>query len=578
MTGPSNSNQPEAFDPATFQPERYGDYELIRPLASGGMAEIFLARKIGVRGFTKLVVVKRIRREMVNQNMVGMFLDEAHVAAKLDHPHIVAISDLGEAEGTYFIAMEYLRGQTLRQLHTRLLERSKMLPAQLWVHLLDQSLDGLHYAHELRNDAGQLVGLVHRDFTPSNIMITYTGNVKLIDFGVAHVTEPTNHQTMVGAIKGKIAYLSPEQCLGKPVDRRTDIFAAGAVLWEMLSGRQLFTGPTDPAIIVSVIQGEIPSPGMPGFPVDPELEAIIRKCLDRDLGRRYQTVAELREDLRRFLRRVEKVDTSDVSAIMAEMFADERASDEKALREMSNSGPISSSGTGSVSRSQSSSVAKAAQEAAAPPRSNNRMVGILVGMAAVFALSAAAWRFWLSKPEPPPKIAIVPASGTTQANNPPPNTQANNPPPNTQANNPPPNTQANNPPPNTQANNNPPPNTQANNPPPNTQANNPPPNTQANNNPPPNTQANNPPGDGKSTAPGTSSSHTTGGYGTIDFDTRPYTSVYLGHKKLGDTPMLDVRVPAGTLTLTLTNDEAGIHETYTLTVPRDGHVVKKLKF
>ena len=579
-TGPSNTRQLDV-DPTV--PERYGDYELIRPIASGGMAEIFLARKLGVRGFQKLVVVKRIRRELINQNMVGMFLDEAHVAAKLDHPHLVLIHDLGEADGTYFIAMEYLKGQSLRQLHTRLIELNKVVPPHFWVQLLDYALDGLHFAHELRNDAGELVGLVHRDFTPSNIMITYNGVVKLIDFGVAHVTEPSNHETQVGAIKGKVAYLSPEQCLGKRVDRRTDIFAAGAVLWEMLSGRQLFTGPSDPSIIVSIVQGEIPPAGPEGQPVEPFLQDILNKALSRDLNARYQTVAEMREDIRQYLRLKEKVDASDIGAVMMQIFDTERAVDERLIRDSaSGSGPVrggSRSGSQSgVSRSGSASSSAAAGQvraAVAAPAGHARVVRIAIGAAATFALSAAVWRFYPSKPAPVPTPMVETAGaqphGATPAGNTP--TAANTPTGTapTAANTPTGNTPTGTAPGGTAPTGATPTGaapTAANTPTGATPTGA----TQSGVAVAPTGASTTPTKERKSSSPDGSQ-----GYGTLDFDTRPYTSVYLGRKKLGDTPMLGVRVPAGTLNLTLINDEAGIHETFTVTVPKDGHAFKKLK-
>src|SRR5678815_1063774 len=146
---------------APSEGERYGDYEVIKPLASGGMADIFLARKLGVQGFQKLVVIKRIRRELVkDDHLIDMFIDEAHVAAKLDHPNVVVISDLGEVEDSYFMAMEYLRGQTLRTVQKKIEDGNKMLPPQFWARLMEFALDGLHYAHELRGDDGKVMGLV----------------------------------------------------------------------------------------------------------------------------------------------------------------------------------------------------------------------------------------------------------------------------------------------------------------------------------------------------------------------------------------------------------------------------------
>ncbi|HZS38477.1 MAG TPA: serine/threonine-protein kinase, partial [Polyangia bacterium] len=356
---------------------------MIKPLASGGMADIFLARKLGVQGFQKLVVVKRIRRELVRDNhLIDMFIDEAHLAAKLDHPNVVVITDLGEVDDSYFMAMEYLRGQTLRSLQTKIVDQGKMLPPAFWCRIMEYALDGLHYAHELRGDDGKLLNLVHRDFTPSNIMITYKGTVKVIDFGVAHVEEPKLHETKIGSIKGKVSYLSPEQCLGKPLDRRSDVFAAGIVLWELLSRRRLFDAPAETAIIVAVMHEPIPAPGWPGQELDAELIEIVMKALDRDVNRRYQSAAEMREALRDYLRRqAHKLDASDISEVMCQLFAEERAADEAMVatrdasksnqlprRESSKSGP-SQSRSGSVSRSGSASSQVSAPVVVATPKS-----------------------------------------------------------------------------------------------------------------------------------------------------------------------------------------------------------------
>jgi eukaryotic-like serine/threonine-protein kinase len=542
--------------------ERYGDYEVIKPLASGGMADIFLARKFGVQGFQKLVVIKRIRRELVkDEQLIHMFIDEAHVAAKLDHPNVVVISDLGEIDDSYFMAMEYLRGQTLRHLQKRITDLGKMLPPSFWVRIMEYALDGLHYAHELRSDDGSLMGLVHRDFTPSNIMITYTGTVKVIDFGVAHVEAPTRHETKVGTIKGKIAYMSPEQCRGTTVvDRRTDVFAAGIVLWELLSRRQLFNGPSDTAILVEILQGEIPPPGWQGQPVDYELSNIVMKALQRDVNTRFQTAAEMRDALRDYLRRRgEKVDASDISEVMKQLFDAERMADER----MANSGRIETgsrsnpnrrpqdSSVSGVSRAGSKSVSKStagsargqkletAMVQAAAPKSRAGLVLVallVVGGGAGFGI----WQYLKSQQAQMAALQheqeMLQQQQQQQYQHPPNIPRPENPPPKPEEKKPEETAK---------------------------------PEEKVAENP----TEKSPHHTTKNTAP----SEQTGGSGSLDFDTRPYTSVFIGKKKIGDTPILGAKVPAGKLTLTLINDEAGIHETFTVTVPKDGHVFKKLK-
>ncbi len=527
--------QNQAAGPPPAEGERYGDYEVIKPLTSGGMADIFLARKLGAQGFNKLVVVKRIRRDLVkDDHLVDMFIDEAHVAARLDHPNVVVISDLGEVDDSYFMAMEYLRGQTLRALEKKLIERGKSVPPHFWARVMEYALDGLHYAHELRGDNGALMGLVHRDFTPSNIMITYTGTVKVIDFGVAHVEAPTRHETKIGTIKGKIAYMSPEQCRATaPVDRQTDVFAAGIVLWELLSHRQLFDGPTDTAIIVEILLGQIPPPGGPSEPIDLGLQDIVMKALQRDQAKRYMSAADMRDDLREYLRAKEqKVDATDIGKVMSQLFAEERAADDALT---SGSGRVE---TGSRSNpgqrhSSSSRSGRGSQPSATPVTVQRpaRRGLIIAGTAALVLLAGfGVWRFTRPVPvvvPPPVQVAVVVPPPVAPVEVKP--AVVEKPPVTPEVAVKPVDT--------------------------------------------PPTLKPRPPKN-----PTTSAEVSTGGYGILDFDTRPYTEVFIGKKKMGDTPMLGVRVPAGKVTLTLVNEDAGIHETYTLTIPKDGHVFKKLKF
>jgi eukaryotic-like serine/threonine-protein kinase len=550
----SENNADAVVNEGPASGEQYGDYEVIKALASGGMADIFLARKLGVQGFAKLVVIKRIRRELVkDEHLIDMFIDEAHVAAKLDHPNVVVVSDLGEIDDSYFMAMEYLRGQTMRTLQQKLNDAGKMLPPKFWARVLEYALDGLHYAHELRGDDGQLMGLVHRDFTPSNIMITYSGTVKVIDFGVAHVEAPTRHETRVGTIKGKIAYLAPEQCMAQPVDRRADVFAAGIVLWELLSRRKLFDGPSDTANIVAIMTEPIPRPGWGGQPVDPELERIVMKALQREPAHRFQTAAEMREALREYLRREShKLDASDIAEVMCELFAEERVADEKlATRDPTKGTPLPRDRAGSrhgsksgVSRSGSrsnGSVGSAAGQQIPLQTSRSKVVPLAaVGILLAGGIGFGVWKFTQKPPvvEPAaqPQMAFAHPPTIPPKQDPPPPKEDPLPPP--------------------------------------TKADPPPVEHVAANEKPLEKPTYKPP---KHTAPAEPSQQLTGGSGMLDFDTRPYTQVFIGKKKLGDTPLLGVKVPAGKITLTLVNEEAGIRESYTVTVPKDGHVFKKLK-
>jgi serine/threonine-protein kinase len=551
--------------------ERYGDYEVIKPLASGGMADIFLARKLGVQGFQKLVVVKRIRRELVkDDHLIDMFIDEAHVAAKLDHPNVVVVTDLGEVDDSYFMAMEYQRGQTLRHLQKRITDLGKMLPPSFWVRIMEYALDGLHYAHELRSDDGSLMGLVHRDFTPSNIMITYTGTVKVIDFGVAHVEAPTRHETKVGTIKGKIAYMSPEQCRGTTVvDRRTDVFAAGIVLWELLSRRQLFNGPSDTAILVEILQGEIPAPGWQGQPVDYELSNIVMKALQRDVNTRFQTAAEMRDALRDYLRRrAEKVDASDISEVMKQLFDSERMADER----MANSGRIETGSRSNPSRrpqdSSVSGVSRAGSRSGSKSRSTagqargqkvetamvatgggKSRAGIVVVALLLVGGGAGVGIWQYLKSQQAQMAALQHEQEMLQKQQ---QQQYEHPPQIPRPSTPPEKKPEETAKPEEKVAETGKPEEKV-------------------------AEKENTPTEKHHTPKDTAPSGLTGGSGSLDFDTRPYTSVFIGKKKIGDTPILGAKVPAGKLTLTLINEEAGIHETFTVTVPKDGHVFKKLK-
>jgi serine/threonine-protein kinase len=276
-----------------------GKYTPLARLGNGGMADVFLAVARGPMGFNKLTVVKRLRNSEENTH-VQMFLDEARLAARLNHPNIVHTYEVGEVGGKYFIAMEYLEGQSLHQVLARLAERSEGLSDHTIALIAASALKGLHHAHELCDFDGTPIGVVHRDVSPHNLFLTYSGEIKLLDFGIAKATVNSTH-TDTGVLKGKVRYMAPEQVTGKPVDRRLDLFAFGVVLWEMLARRPLFQGDAV-QILTRIATDACPSVRSVRAEVSTELDAIVLRALRHDPNDRYQTADAMRADLEQFLR------------------------------------------------------------------------------------------------------------------------------------------------------------------------------------------------------------------------------------------------------------------------------------
>jgi serine/threonine protein kinase len=281
---------------------RLGSYEILRKLTRGGMAEIFLARTSGPSGFEKLVVLKKILAKYAGKpRYVQLFLDEARLAASLDHPNIAQVYDIGMVDGSYFFAMEYLHGQDVRSILHRAWRIGARFPIEHAVQIARNVASALHFAHDKRRGDGTLLGLVHRDVSPSNIIVTYDGATKLLDFGVAK-TAASTVKTRTGALKGKIAYMSPEQARGAPVDRRSDIFSLGIVLWEMVTTQRLYRAENDLATLQMIINQapRPPSQVCPDCP--PELERIVLRALAPGATQRYSTAEQLVNELDEFAR------------------------------------------------------------------------------------------------------------------------------------------------------------------------------------------------------------------------------------------------------------------------------------
>jgi len=278
-----------------------GKYKLVRLIASGGMAEVYLARQAGAAGFEKLVCLKRILPHLArDKQFVEMFLNEARLAARLDHPNIVSIFDLGEANGNYFIAMEFIDGPSLRAAAKRALERGERLPIPEIVKIVCMAASGLHHAHDLAGADGKPLGLVHRDISPDNILVHRNGAAKVVDFGIAKAAN-SGGLTRTGTLKGKVAYMPPEQLRGDPLDRRVDVFALGVVLYEMLAGQRPWAGDSEVSLIGRIMT-EDPPPLAKLRPDAPAgLTAVIDRALAKDREARYPSCHDLQADLEALL-------------------------------------------------------------------------------------------------------------------------------------------------------------------------------------------------------------------------------------------------------------------------------------
>ena len=271
-------------EPIWFWPrmgEFLGRYELLHKIAAGGMGEVFLARQQGPVGFEKYLVIKTLLPHLTeDQDFVNMFFDEARIAAMLSHPNIAQIYDLGEASGRYYIAMEYVHGETLRATQSAAESVRGGITLGLKCRIIAGAAHALDYAHDARNSAGQPLDLIHRDVSPHNIMIAFSGVVKLVDFGIAKANNKLA-RTATGVIKGKYAYMSPEQAYGHALDRRSDVFALGIVFHELLTGERLFKKDVDMDTLRAVAEAPITAPSELVKGVPKALDLVVLKALAR---------------------------------------------------------------------------------------------------------------------------------------------------------------------------------------------------------------------------------------------------------------------------------------------------------
>jgi serine/threonine protein kinase len=314
------------------KPAVFGKYLLLERLNVGGMAEVFIAKAFGVEGFERILAIKKILPTMAeDEEFIKMFIDEARISVQLNHANIVHIHELGNYEGTFFIAMEYVAGRDLRTILERYRKRKERIPPAQASFIASKMCEGLDYAHRKKDARGVDLNIIHRDVSPQNILCSYEGEVKIIDFGIAKAANRSQN-TQAGILKGKFGYMSPEQVRGLPIDRRSDLFAVGVILYEMLTGEKLFVGESDFSTLEKVRNAEVPPPRGLNPAIPEGLERVVMKALAREAEDRYQWASELQEDLMRFLVQGDVIYASKhLSNFMKEAFAEDLLREEEKM-------------------------------------------------------------------------------------------------------------------------------------------------------------------------------------------------------------------------------------------------------
>lgn len=414
--------RPELLVSSMSEKRQIGKYELIALIARGGMGDVYLARTGGLGGFHKLVVVKTLKSELAeDEKFRSMFLDEAKLAARLSHRHIVQTNDVGESEGVYYLIMEYLDGRSLAVVAKRAENVGEPLDLVLRVRVLTDMLAGLHHAHELVDYDGNRLGVVHRDVCPANVLVTFDGQVRVVDFGVAK-TKNQAHETQAGTIKGRVAYMSPEHVASRGLDHRADVFSTGIMLWEALTNQRFWGGRPEAELLGALVRGELPQ-----LPDDSSIPVALREVCTRALALqpddRFPTAHAMRMALEEWLaQQPDRHPLETLKPKMAVWFERERAHVAKLIATSTNNGAalpllepalsatsLPSTGSGvsaSMSRSRGTSPTTLSAPVASIPsaamqdRSASR-VPLVAGAATLVALfSIVGWRLAASAPAP----------------------------------------------------------------------------------------------------------------------------------------------------------------------------------
>ncbi len=399
--------------PERETPERIGRYELRFELASGGMGSVYLARLDGTAGFEKLVALKRIHPHLARDaDCIEMFLDEAKIASRITHPNVCSVFDFGQVDGEYYIAMEYLVGEPLARLFTRVAKiqaqrRSPLLPLRM-ARIIADACEGLHAAHELKDSNGDLLNVVHRDVSPRNLFITYDGAVQLVDFGVASARERL-HKTSTGDVKGTIAYMAPEQLKAGTIDRRIDTWALGAALWEALAVKRLFKRDTTANTMFALLYEDIAAPSKFRPQIPKELDDIALKALARDPDERWQSAREMGQALRRFLsKQDELIGPAELSEWMTELFPQGQARKNQLmeLARMQRAPVLSIPVADEFDMTQAATLAGTLPLAPKNRPSRRMLVALVAGLVAIGGGVAAAIYsgYWTDEAEPSPAV------------------------------------------------------------------------------------------------------------------------------------------------------------------------------
>lgn len=398
-------------EPKPLVGEQFGKYVLVGEIGVGGMAEVFLAIQHGLQGFLKVVTLKRVLPHLASHDFIAMFIDEARIAARLEHPNIVKTFEFGENEGQYYTVMEYLAGEDLGSIMNRAAISKQPVSFNAAAMIVSQLCNGLHFAHELTDTAGRPLGLVHRDINPSNIIVTYAGEVKVIDFGVAKFNS-SGSKTMTGTIKGKLAYMSPEQILARGIDRRSDIFSLGVVLWELVTGCRLFARESDAATLYAIMNDPIPRARRHRPNVPEELEQIISTALARTPADRFETAEEMQAAIDQFLSTQPKFDSRSLAQTLEGLFGSTRAEAKRSIaatRALAKNVSLVMKLRTEVREGLKQLTVRQHSE---PVESTRRAVG-WIGVVVVVALLAGLGYLLLRNPESTTKVAETPA--VTQA-------------------------------------------------------------------------------------------------------------------------------------------------------------------
>ncbi|MEQ9320882.1 MAG: serine/threonine-protein kinase [Polyangiaceae bacterium] len=397
----------------TPEPRQIGRYQLLFELARGGMGTVHVGRQIGAHGFDRLVAIKRLKADGATADDVEAFLAEARVSAKLSHPNVVQTVDVGEHAGLPFLVMDLVEGVSLSRLIRRVNKAGERLDPSVVTWIGVRIAEGLHAAHELTNVDGEPYELVHRDVSPENVLLSYDGQVLVVDFGVAKFAGAERHQTQSGVVKGKFAYMSPEQTEARDLDRRSDVFALGIVLHECLTGERLFAGRSVADTVRRIWQIDPPDPSEGRQDVSPALGRVVLDCLTRERDDRIESAAEVAEALRGIMRAEGRsVDESDLSRLIAAHFAEDRQALRERIREgvrlADEEAPVTGEAakldatdlgidTGPASRELGSVTASVTSAPAGVPKKGSAVWPLLLGAAAV---AGGLW-WWVSRETPP---------------------------------------------------------------------------------------------------------------------------------------------------------------------------------